>query len=59
MQSVNGAQFLNIPLLFLSSNRFATSSAAAPVIAIVPITSMYASLQSHKLHINIEVLNLI
>ena len=44
MQSVNGAQFLNLTPLFLSSNRFAASSTPAPVIVIVPLTSMYASL---------------
>ena len=44
MQSVNGAQFLNITPLTLSSNRLVASSAPAPVIAIVPLTSIYASL---------------
>ena len=44
MQSINGAQFLNITLLLLSSARFAASSAPAPVIVIVPLTCMYASL---------------
>ena len=49
MQSVNGAQFLNITPLFLSSNRLAALSAPAPVIVIVPFTSMYTSLESHKM----------
>ena len=44
MQSVNGAQFLNITPLFLSPNRFAASSASATVIVIVPLASIYASL---------------
>ena len=44
MQSVNGAQFLNITPLFLSFNPFAASFAPAPVIVTVPLTSMYASL---------------
>ena len=43
MHLVNGAHFLNITPLFLSSNRFAASSSAAPVIVIVSVTSMYAS----------------
>ena len=43
MHLVNGAQFLNIMPLFLSSNRFAASSSPAPVIVIVPFTSIYAS----------------
>ena len=43
MHLVNGAQFLNIAHLFLSSCRFAGSSSPAPVIVIVLLTSMYAS----------------
>ena len=43
MHLVNGAQFLNITPLFLSSNRFAASLSHSPVIVIVPLTSMYAS----------------
>ena len=43
MHLVNGAQFLNITPLFLSSNRFVASSFPAPVIVMVPFTSMYAS----------------
>ena len=37
MHLVNGAQFLNIIPLFLSSNRFAAASFPAPVIVIVPL----------------------
>ena len=59
MQSVNGTQFLKITILFLSSNQLAVSSFPAPVIVIVPFTSIYASLYSHKCDLNIEVLNLI
>ena len=40
MQSVNGEQFLNITPLFVSSNHFTASSAPAPVIVVVPRTSM-------------------
>ena len=43
MHSVNGAHFLNITPLFLSSNCFAASSSPAPVIIVVFFTSMYAS----------------
>ena len=44
MHSVNGAQLLTITLLFLSSACFTASSAPNPSIAIVPLTSIYASL---------------
>ena len=44
MQSVNGAQCLNITPLFLSSIGLAASSFPAPVIIIVPLTIIYASL---------------
>ena len=44
MQLVNGAQFLNGTPLSLSSGCLAAASAPAPVIAIVPLTRMYASL---------------
>ena len=57
MQSVNSAQFLNVTLLFLSSNHLAASSFPASVILIFPRTSIYPSLKSHKLYLNIEVLN--
>ena len=43
MDLVNEAQFLNTTRLFYSSNHFPVSSSPAPVIAIVPFTSMYAS----------------
>ena len=43
MHLANGAQFLNITPLFLSSNCFAASSSPAPVFVIVPFTSMYVS----------------
>ena len=59
MQSVNDAQYLNITPLFLSSNRLATSSFPALVIVIVPLKSIYALILSHKLDLNIEVLNII
>ena len=72
MQSVNGAQFLNITSLFLSSACFAAnncatvlvasgfgSGPASPAIVIVLLTSIYASLESYKLDFNIVVLNLI
>ena len=56
MQSVNGAQFLNITFLFLL-----LETAAVPVFgtAAVPLTSIYASQYSYQLDLNIEVLNLI
>ena len=43
MHLQNGGQFLIITPLFLSSNHFAASLSPAPVIVIVPFTSMYAS----------------
>ena len=43
MHLVNGAQFLNVTPLSLSSARFAASSSPSPVIVIVPFTSIYAS----------------
>ena len=43
MHLVNGAQFLNITPLFLSSNHLAASSSPEPAIVIVPFTSIYAS----------------
>ena len=49
MDLINGAQFLNITPLFLSSDCFAASSSPAPVIVIVPLISMYASGSSHRL----------
>ena len=55
MQSVNGAQFLNTNFLLAL---FGLSPACA-AIDIVPLTSIYVSLESHKLDLNIEDLNLI
>ena len=43
MHLINGAQILNIAPLFLSSARLPVASSLAPVIVIVPLTSMYAS----------------
>ena len=43
MHLVNGAQFLNITPLFLSSKFLAAASCPSPVIVIVPLTNMYAS----------------
>ena len=57
MQLVNGAQFLNITFLLIL---FAAAPAAAVLLTdIFPLTSIYASLQSHKLDLSIAVLNLI
>ena len=44
LQVLNGAQFLNITPLFLSSACLAAASSPAPVIVILPLTSIYASL---------------
>ena len=41
MHLVNGAQFLNVTPLSLSSAR--SAAALSPVIVIVPLTSMYES----------------
>ena len=43
MHLVDGAQFLNVTPLSLSSPRSAAASAPSPVIVIVPFTSMYES----------------
>ena len=43
MHLVNGAQFLNVTFLSLSSACLAAASSPAPVIVIVPFTSMYQS----------------
>ena len=48
MQSVNGAQFLNISTLYLSSNGFAVSFITAPVIVIVHLQAYI----HHYNHIN-------
>ena len=42
MHLVNGAQFLDVRPLSLSSAHFAASSSPSPVIVILPSTSMYA-----------------
>ena len=44
MQLVTGGQFLNATPLSLSSACLAAASAPAPLIVIVPLTRMYASL---------------
>ena len=59
MQLVKGAQFLNATPFSLSSAHLAAASAPLPLIVIVPLTRIYASLSSHKLDFNIVFLNLI
>ena len=44
MQDMYDEQFLNVTPLILSSNRFVASSFFAPIVVIVPLTSMYASI---------------
>ena len=44
MQLVNGAQFFNATLLFLSSAHLAAALSPTPVIVIFPLTRIYASL---------------
>ena len=55
MQLVIGAKFLNItfPLALFGA------AAVADAIVVVLLTRIYVSLLSHKLHLNIKVLNLI
>ena len=56
MQLINGAQFLNITFLFVL---FAAGPSAAVSLTVTyPLTSIYGSLQSHKLDLRINVLNL-
>ena len=43
LQLINGTQFLNITSLFLSYACRAAVSAPAPVVVILPLTSIYAS----------------
>ena len=50
------AKILNITPFFSSSILFVASSAPAPVIVIVSLTSMYASLQSHKLDLKLTLI---
>ena len=58
MQSVNGAQFLNIAFLFVLVA--AAPSAAVLLTVIFPLTSIYASpLLSRKLYLSTDVLKLI
>ena len=40
---VNGAQFLNVTSLSFSSACFAAAASPAPVIVMIPFTSMYES----------------
>ena len=44
IQLINGAQFLNITPLFLSSACLAAASAPVPAIVFFPLTRIYASL---------------
>ena len=55
MQSVNRAQFLNNIFLLALFGLSPTYS----VIDVFPLTSIYASLNSRKIDLSIEVLNLI
>ena len=57
MQSKQSSQFLNITFYWFYFALASTASVFTTVI--VPLTSMYASPESHKLDFNIEVLNLI
>ena len=63
MQLVNGAQFLNttsIPLpVYLYYHYLYNMPATNAATVIVPLTSIYATLQSNKLDLNMEYLNLI
>ena len=43
MDLVNGAKFLNVTPLFLSSNCLSEASTPTPVIVILPLTNMFAS----------------
>ena len=56
MQLVNGTEFLNITFL---SALFGAAAVPVSETVIAPLTSIYASLWSHKLGLNIEVLSLI
>ena len=55
MYLVNGAQFLNVTSLSLSSACSASALAPAPVIVIVPLASMFESPSSHRLDLRIVV----
>ena len=56
MQLVNGAEFLDITFLLVL---FAAAPEAVVLTVIFPLTSIYASLESHKLDLSMAVLNLI
>ena len=53
MQSVNGAQLLNVTCLLLLPSFVAATFAPAPVIFMVPLTIIYESLLSQRRHFNI------
>ena len=55
MQSVNRAQFLNNIFLLALFGLSPTYS----VVGVVPVTSIYASLNSRKIDLSIELLNLV
>ena len=59
MHLVNGAQFLNTTILFLSFILLFASLTlfGPPAIVIVRIRSIYTSLSSHKHDLNVENLN--
>ena len=57
MQSVNGAQLLNITFLLVLSA--STSAATVLLTDIFPLATIYESLKSHKLDLSIDVLKLI
>ena len=59
IQSVNSAQFLNNTCLSFLSAYLAVVVALATTTIILLLTSIYASIQSLRLDISIEVLNLI
>ena len=56
MQLVNSAQFLNVNFL---SKLSAATAAAVFATVMVPTIRIYASLETRKLDLNTEVLNLI
>ena len=58
MHLVNGAQFLIVTPLSLSSCCLSPALSPAPVIGMVPFTSMDQSALSHRLDLSIVVLNL-
>ena len=60
MHLVNGAKFLNITALFLSSNLFAVSSSPVPVIVVLNLISLlvYVSLDSSFISTQFPVQNL-